>query len=170
MKVLRIIISILFLFLLISASNAKAKVGYIDLQRLVNESKMGQAARQEIQKLRKKKEKIVEEKLNQINILKQFINDQGDKMGADAKREKIKELQKNYKEYQRMVEDAKEDITREDRELVAFILDKADGVLKKVAKKEKFSIIIKDPDSIGYLDPDVDITDKVLKALDKYNK
>jgi len=29
-----------------------------------------------------------------------------------------------------MVADAKEDITREDRELVSVILDKADGVLK----------------------------------------
>ena len=36
-----------------TASNAadKSKVGYINLQRLVNESKMGKVARQDIQKL-----------------------------------------------------------------------------------------------------------------------
>ena len=66
-----------------------------------------------------------------------------------------------------MVADAKEDISREDRELVALILKKADDILKKVAKKKRFSIILKDPNAIGYLDPDVDITDLVLKELDK---
>lgn len=66
-----------------------------------------------------------------------------------------------------MVADAKEDISREDRELVALILKKADDILKKVAKKKRFSIILKDPNAIGYLDPDVDITDLVLKELNK---
>jgi outer membrane protein len=65
------------------------------------------------------------------------------------------------------VDDAKEDITREDRQLVAIILGKANDILKNVAKKKKYSIILKDPNSIGYLDPDVDITDLVLKELNK---
>ena len=72
-----------------------------------------------------------------------------------------------YKEYQRLVADAKEDITREDRQLVAIILEQANDILKKVAKKKKYGIILKDPNAIGYLDPDVDITDLVLKELNK---
>ena len=39
--------------------------------------------------------------------------------------------------------------------------------MKKVAKKYKYTIIIKDPNAVGYLDPDVDITDKVIKELNK---
>ncbi len=66
-----------------------------------------------------------------------------------------------------MVADAKEEIKRQDRELVARILKKADGALKKVAKKKKYTIILKDPNAIGYLDPEVDITDAVLKELNK---
>jgi outer membrane protein len=65
------------------------------------------------------------------------------------------------------VADAKEDITREDRQLVSIILEKANDILKKVAKKKKYTIILKDPKTIGYLDPDVDITDLVLKELNK---
>ena len=170
MNNLKLITVIVCLIFLLSFSNAKAKVGYINLQRLVNESKMGKVARQELKKLREKKEKVVEEKLAQINKLKQYINDKGDKIEPDDKSEKINKLKKEYKEYQRMVEDAKEDIVREDKELVGIILNKADSVLKKVVIKEKFTIIIKDPDSIGFLDPSVDITDKVLKALDNNKK
>jgi outer membrane protein len=150
-----------------TVSHAADKVGYINLQRLVNESKMGKAAREDIRKLRKDREAMVSNKLWEINNLKELLNKQGAKMDPNEKRDKIEALQKVYKEYQRMVADAKEDILREDRELVSIILKKADGILKKVAKKKKYSIILKDPKAIGYLDPSVDITDAVLKELDR---
>ena len=146
---------------------AADRVGYINLQRLVNESEMGQAAKQEILKLRKEREQAVTVKLQEINRLKEIINDKDSKLSATERREKLEAFQKAYKEYQRLVADAKEDIAREDRELVSIILDKADGVLKKVAKKQKYAIILKDPNAVGYLDPEVDVTDEVLKELNK---
>lgn len=150
-----------------SASYAADKVGYINLQRLVNESKMGQEAKADLQKMRQEKEAVLNGKLRDINKLRDFINKEGDKMPDREKRDKIELLQKMYKEYQRLLADAKEDITREDRELVSIILQKADDVLKNVAKKKGYTIILKDPNAIGYLDPDVDITDLVLKDLNK---
>lgn len=164
------VVSICSLMLFVAGSvsfAANNKVGYINLQRLVNESKMGKSAREDIQKMRKSKERVVAAKLKKINRLRDDINNRAASMSAMEKQDKVEDLKKLYKEYQRMVADAKEDISREDRELVSIILKKADGVLKKVAKKKKYSIILKDPNAIGYLDPDVDITDLVLKELDK---
>jgi len=152
---------------LCKVSYAADKVGYINLQRLVNESKMGKAARKEMQELRKKKEAVVAKKLSEINELRKLLNEKRDKMEPRERRDKLEDLQRKYKDYQRLVEDVKEDIQREDRELVAIILQKADGVLKKVAKKKKYTIILKDPNAVGYLDPSVDITDAVVKALHK---
>ena len=151
------------------SSNAMAgdKVGYINLQRLVSESEMGKEASKDIQKLREQKEKIVSAKLREVNRLRDLINNQGAMMTAAEKSNVLENLQRAYKEYQRLVADAKEDIVRGDKKLVATILQKADEVLKKVAKKYKYTIIIKDPNAVGYLDPDVDITDKVIKELNK---
>lgn len=158
-----------FLFVLASCTVVFAadRVGYIDLHRLVNESKMGQAARQDLQKMRKDREAVLARKLRDINELKERIQKEGDKMPLEEKRDKIEELKKLYKAYQRLVADAKEDITTEDRQLVSIILTKANDVVKKVAKQEKYTIILKDPNAIGYLDPEVDITDLVLKELNK---
>jgi len=150
-----------------TATYAAEKVGYINLQRLVNESKMGKAAKMEIRKLRKEKEEAIAVKLGEFNKLKQVINKKGDKMSPREKRGKIEALKRAYKDYQRLMADAKEDILIEDRELVAIILEKADGVLKKVAKKKRYTIILKDSNAIGYLDPSVDITDDVLKELNR---
>ena len=150
-----------------TSTNAEAKVGFINLQRLVNESKMGQAARNEFQAMRQEKETLVAAKLREVNELRNLINQSGDQMSAQEKRDKLLALQKTNKEYQRLVSDVKEDILREDRQLVSIILQKADGVLKKVAKRLKYTIILKDANVIGYLDPSVDITDEVIKELNK---
>lgn len=158
---------VVFALTLCAVSHAGDKVGFINLQRLVNESTMGKAARADIQKMRKQREEIVSNKLWQVNNLKSLLTEQGVSMDPVEKRNKIDKLRSAYKEYQRLLADAKEDILREDRELVAIILKKADGVLKKVAKKRKYTIILKDPKAIGYLDPSVDITDEVLKGLNK---
>jgi outer membrane protein len=128
---------------------------------------MGKAAREDIQKLRKEKEAVLANKLKEINMLRDEINEKENQMDSREKRDKRAVLKRTYEDYQRLVNDAKEDILKEDREIVSIILKKADGVLKKVAKKKKFAIILKDPNAIGYLDPSVDITDDVLKALNQ---
>ena len=169
LSILIIVCCVAVSMVLSMTSNVMAgdKVGYINLQRLVSESKMGKAASKDIQKLREQKEKIVSAKLREVNRLRDLINNQGAMMTAAEKSDVLENLQKAYKEYQRLVADAKEDIVRGDKKLVATILQKADEVLKKVAKKYKYTIIIKDPNAVGYLDPDVDITDKVIKELNK---
>ena len=152
---------------MVSVSYAADKVGYINLRRLVSESEMGKKARNDILKLREEREAFLREKLKEVNELKDYINKEGDKMDPAEKRDQIQKFNRVYKDYQRLLADAKEDIANEDRDLVAIILQKADDILKKVAKKKNYAIIIKDPNAVGYLDPDVDITDDVLKELNK---
>ena len=150
---------------LCTTSYAADKVGYINVRRLINESKMGKEAKANLRKMSQEKEALLNTKLQEINRLKEFINKQGDNLSSRERREKIEQLQRRYRDYQRLVADTKEDIAWEDRQLVSIILEKANDILKKVAKKKKFAIILKDPNAIAYLDPKVDITDLVLKEL-----
>ena len=159
--------AIIFILWCLPVAAASGKVGYINLNKLVRESRMGQKARAEITRLREKKEKEVQIKGEDLNRLRKELQDRGAKMSDVEKRDKLERLQNTAKVYQRLVQDAKEDIVREDRELVARILKEADDILKKVARKNKFDIILKDPNAIGYLDEDVDITDDVIKELNK---
>ncbi len=150
-----------------AGADADQKVGFINLKRLVNESRMGQAARNELQKIRQEKEALVGVELRKVNALRELIDKAGDKMSPQEKREKLLALQEVNKAYQRLVADVKEDILREDRELVRIILQKAEGVLKKVAKRLNYAVILKDAAAIGYVDPAVDITDEVIRELDR---
>ena len=161
-----VILPAILVFTAATTLMAGNKVGYINLQRLVSESVIGKDAMADIERLRKKKQAVISEKLKKINDVKIDLETQGD-LKDEEKKDRIDELNGLIKEYKRLVADAKEEIGKEDRELVADILKKADSVLKKVAKKKKFTMIIKDPNAVGFLDPSVDITDDVLKELDK---
>lgn len=167
-KNIGIFISVLAIVLSMSAPIlAGDKVGYVDLQRLVKESKMGKAAMLDIEMFRKEKQQLISGTLQNINKFKIGIETRHEEIGEEEKKDKIKELNSLIKEYKRMVADAKEDIATEDRELVSSILKKADGALQKIAKKKKFTMILKDPNTIGYLDPSVDITNDVLTELNR---
>ena len=48
---------------------AAGKVGYINLQRLVNESEMGKSARADIQKMRQEKEATLSDLANKAEVL-----------------------------------------------------------------------------------------------------
>ena len=144
--------------------NAADKVGYIDLNRLVKESGMGETARQEIEDLRQKKEKMALEKLQAIKQLKSDLNEKSDLLTED-KKNKFHQLQSLNKDYKRFIDDSKEELTQKDRDLVTTILKNAEEIIKSVAKKDRYTLIIKDPNVLGYMDPKVDITEDVLRKL-----
>ncbi|MBN2283096.1 MAG: OmpH family outer membrane protein [Deltaproteobacteria bacterium] len=146
---------------------AASKVGYINVRKIVSDSNIGKEARRDFDTLRQEKELIVQKSLLEINRLKDEINNNKDSMGTETRQEKLNTLQDMVKEHKRLVADIKEEIKEKDQELVAKILQQADTVLKKVAQKGKYTMIIKDPNAVGFLDPEVDITDEVIKELNK---
>ena len=152
------------------AAKAGYKVGYIDLKRLVKESGMGKAARKEIEVLTQEKEKAAIEKLQKIQQIKSELDKENALLAENKKREKLQQLQNLNKNYKRFISDSKEEITQKDRELVALILKNATESIKAIAKKGGYTLIIKDPNVLGYLDPKVDITDDVLKRLNARRK
>jgi outer membrane protein len=149
-----------------SVTEGEAKVGFLDVQRLVKESKIGKQATKDIEKLTQAKEKEIAPRLKELSDLKSQVESEGAKMGEADRKAKVDEFQRLNKEYQRLVQDSKEEIAKQDRERVAAILKKAEEVLVKVAKREKYLMIIKDPNVLSFLDPSVDITAEVIKELD----
>lgn len=162
-----IIIITFFISFFTVSTHAENMVGFINLRRLVNESEMGKTAQKDLLALKEEKETVLKAKLQEIEALKDSMDKSKDDPDSEEMRKNNLKLNRMYKDYKRLEDDAKEDMSIGDRELVAKIMNAADTALKKVAKKKNYLIILKDPNAIGYLDPDVDITDDVLKELNK---
>ncbi len=57
------------------------------------------------------------------------------------------------------------DIQGEERRLIQFVMRRADSILRRIAEEMGFTMILTDPEIMGYVAPSVDITDRVIREL-----
>ncbi|MBG0775336.1 MAG: OmpH family outer membrane protein [Desulfovibrionaceae bacterium] len=141
------------------------RVGFIDFQRIISESSIGKAAQKDIDALRAEKEKTFEQSMDAIKKLEDTINNSYDTK-PEERRKMIDALHKKYREHEKMIADTQDELQREEVKLYTFVLKHTQDVLRDVARREGYDMIIRDPEVIGFVDPAVDITDLVLKELD----
>ena len=163
MKKTPVLILSLCLALLASSALAQQKVGFVNPQRILNESRIGQAAQADLAKLGQEKDRFIRESAKEINDLKKRLAAGG--MSKSEEQALTAKLQALYERHDRLIAESNEDITYEEARLIHFIMKKADETLRAVARKGGFSIVLTDPDIIGYIDDSADLTDEVIKAL-----
>jgi outer membrane protein len=75
-----------------------------------------------------------------------------------------RELADLDKEFQRKQREFREDLNQRRNEELAGVLERTNRVIKQIAEAEKYDIVFQEA---VYISPRIDITDKVLKALNK---
>ncbi|MDO8281993.1 MAG: OmpH family outer membrane protein [Thermodesulfovibrionia bacterium] len=164
-----VIVAIVAVMLFCANSYAAEKVGFINVQKIVSDSEMGKKANADIQKLKDTENVKITKRRAEFEELNKTFKAESQKEGADQAELKllIDKIQLKEKEFKRIVDDAKEMLAKKDRDLVIDILLKADPILKDIAKTKGYAMIFRDRNALAYLDPAVDITDEVIKKLDK---
>lgn len=143
-------------------------IAYLDLQKVIRDSKAGKAAKASFQKEFEQKRKIIEQKMNQLEQLRQELIKNSAVMNADARRQKADLISEKEKDLQRTREDFRESLQEKDLELTQKILKDIDGILKNIGKSGNYDIIFEKSEAgIVYGSDSVDITDKVIQAYDK---
>lgn len=164
-----LILITLFVFGAASAGLAQdVNIAYLDLQRVIRDSKAGKAAKASFQKEFEQKRNIIEQKMNQLEKLRQELIKNSSVMNAQARQNKADQVAEMEKELQRTREDFREDLQERDLELTQKILKEIDGILKQIGKSGGYDIIFEKSEAgIVYGSDSVDITDKVIQQYDK---
>ena len=66
------------------------------------------------------------------------------------------------RELQRKRQEFQEDVKNRKNEEFKVVLDKANKVIKQMAESEKYDVLLQ---QVAYINPKLDVTDKVIKAL-----
>ena len=160
-------IAAVFVFFPAAQGLAQDPVGFINVRRLVIESDIGKKAQAELAALHQRKQAQVAQKMNELNDMKQKLNDQWVSLTPVAQFERTHDYQRAVRNYERLMEEVREDLEAQDRVLVQRVLAEAEEVVISVAKSRKFTVILKDPNVLGFLDPSVDITSDVIRELNR---
>lgn len=164
MKILRILSVIVLVSLLAASAWAQSsKVGFVNPQRIINESKLGRIAQEDLARLGKEKDRRVREALSLVEGLQKTLKK--DTLSMTEQQSSEERLRMAVRDYEKLVKNSNLEIQEEERRLIQFVMRRADSFLREIAQEKGFTMILTDPEIIGYVTPAMDITDRVISKL-----
>jgi outer membrane protein len=164
----------LILPLLLAATPLAAEpgsIGYVDMQVLLDKSKMGQKAQEALkEKFAGKQEEFAKEEQS-IRQLQQTLARDEALMSQTELDKKKGELKARVEAFQKQVAEAQQALVQEQNKLGVEILEPAQGIIEEVAKDKKVTAVFERRQSgLLYIDEGVDLTPEVIKRLDAKTK
>jgi outer membrane protein len=144
-----------------------AKIAYVVLQRIVNESAEGKAASGQIQALQQKKATELNDKNKQLQTIQQRLEKEGSVMNATTQADLTKQAEKLNVEIQRFTQDAQQEIQDLQNQLQSQFQQKIDPIIAQIGAEKGLHFIFNGPDSgLVWADTGLDISADVIKKLD----
>lgn len=144
-----------------------AKVAYVVLQRIAQESADGRVATTRIQALNQKKATELSERQKQLAGLQAKLEKEGSVMSASASADLQKQIEKLNVEVQRFTQDAQAEVQELQQQLQQEFQQKLEPVIQSVATEMGLHFVFNGPDAgLVWADQSLDISAEVIKKLD----
>ena len=152
----------LLIALLATPAFAEFKIGFVNGQRVVNESPQAKKAKQKIEKEFERRDQELQQLSKRLQSMQESIDKNGMTMSENERKSKEREFGDLNRDFQRKQRDFREELNLRQNEEMAAIFERANKVIKQIAEAEKFDLIVQEA---VYFSPRIDITEKVIKAL-----
>jgi outer membrane protein len=146
------------------AQTGAGRLGYVATERLMTESKMAKTADARIQAEFSKRQKVVEETVTKLKQMSEKFDSEAAGLNDVERTRRARELLNMEKDVQRMQREFAEDLMQRKNEERAAIATRAYKIIEQVAEQEKLDAVLAEA---AWSSPRIDITDKVLKQLDR---
>ncbi|MEW6514183.1 MAG: OmpH family outer membrane protein [Pseudomonadota bacterium] len=150
------------LALAVTPALAEFKLGFVNGQRVVNESPQAKRAKQKLEKEFEKRDQELQQLSKRLQSMQENLEKNGVTMAESERRTKEREFNDLNRDFQRKQREFREDLNLRQNEEMSGIFERANKVIKQIAEADKFDLIVQEA---VYFSPRIDITDKVIKAL-----
>lgn len=141
---------------------AEFKLGFVNAQRVVNESPQAVRAQKRIDDEFKKRDLELQQTSKRLQTMQEQLEKNSVTMAESERRNREREFNDLNRDFQRRQREFREDLNLRQNEEMAAIFERANRVIRQIAEAEKFDLIVQEA---VYFSPRIDITDKVIKAL-----
>lgn len=160
-----LILSTLFLFISISVQAAEVKIGIIDTQKILAQSKRIMEVSADSYKTIEDKRNELLEKQKTLQALEEELKTKGQEMPIQERREKSELYSKGAKEFQRLKEDIEFEAKLISEELTRKFSRELAEIIKEYQITENYTIIL-EASNIRAYDASIDITDQIIQIYD----
>ncbi|MBC7489726.1 MAG: OmpH family outer membrane protein [Glaciimonas sp.] len=139
-----------------------SKIAFVSNERIFREAAPAKAADAKIQVEFSKRDKDLQDLAARLKSMADKLNKDSAVIPDSERLKHQRELADLDKEFQFKQREFREDLNQRRNEELAVVLERTNKVIKQIADAEKYDIVFQDA---VYANKRIDITDKVLKAL-----
>jgi len=151
-----------------SAQGQDIKIGYIDLQKAIQETSAGKKAKKELEKeFNSRKDELGKREGNIKKMQEDFEKKKG-VLSDEARNQKAAEIQQEMLKFRDLLGQSQVNMQKKEQELTRPIVEKLQDVIDKIAKDGGYTVILeKSEQSVIWARKDIDLTDQVVKQFEK---
>jgi len=143
------------------------KLGYVDLQRALNETEDGRKAKSSLKKVFDQKQKELDEQQEELKKAIEDLDKKRTLLPAEKVREKETELQGRMQKVQQTYLRHQQDLSGKEQEATAKIFERMNRIIAKIATAENFTMILdKTQSAVLFAKPHLDLTNELIR---RYN-
>jgi outer membrane protein len=140
----------------------EARIAAVNSDRILRESSAAKAAQTKLEAEFAKRDKDLQDMAQKLKSMSDALDKNGAGMAPADRAEKQRDLSQLDTDFQRKQREFREDLNQRRNEELAAVLDRANKVIKQIAEQQHYDLIVQEA---VYVNPRIDITDQVLKAL-----
>jgi len=148
------------------ASAQEFKVGIVNLDRIFREANTAKAAQSKLEQEFSKREKEINDIAAQLKTLSEKFEREAPTLSESQRTTRQRQVVDQDREFQRKRREFQEDLNARKNEELQQVIERANKIVKTLAEAEKYDLIVQEA---VYVNPKLDITDKVIKALNAAN-
>lgn len=149
-----------------ASDSAGAKFGYVDLNRVLNESNEGKAAKAKLEADGKAKKQKLDILQNDLKKMKDDLDKQRLILSADAMKEKEVQFQQKLMELQKTGVDFEKQFGEAEAAAIKPISEKIQRVIQQIGQSDNYTMIVPKEMAL-YSQAGADLTDKVIAEFNK---
>ena len=160
------LLSLVFALSSFTVHGAEIKLGFIDMQKAIQDTAAGKKAKKELEDEFNKKKKDLDKREADIKKMGEDFEKRSMAMNEESRMKKQGELQNEMKKYQELAGKSQMEIQKRERDLTQPIVTKLRAIIEDIAKKEDFTAILeKSEQSVMWAKKDIDLTLRALAAI-----
>src|SRR5262249_49236243 len=139
------------------------KIGYVDLQRALNESEAGKRAKEEFKGQVDKLQGTLKKQKDDIDNLKEQLEKKALVMKEEERGNLEDEYRRKLRDFERNYKDSQTDLQKKDNELTGGIIKDLQDIIRDYGEKESFTLILESTSSaVLYGAKGSDLTDEII--------
>lgn len=151
------------------AQEGAAKVGYVDLEAVLESDSEYQEAMEELQSFKQDLQNRIDSQKEDLSRMKKTLQEESSLLSEQELQKKRQEFQRKMQRFQQRAQRSQVLMQRKKQELLEPIIDRIEPAVRTVAKARDYDVVRtfgQSDDSVLWVSDRVDLTEAVIRQLE----